>query len=68
VSVTKVTTIHCDLCGRWADVDFNELVSEARKRLARIGWKTYRKDDGHLGDLCNDGLIGGTCGGFHAVH
>lgn len=38
MSVTKITSIHCDGCGDWEYCNITESAADVRRRLARVGW------------------------------
>lgn len=52
--IVNTRHINCNFCGEWASVDDDETAREARKRLARRGWRVLPNADqrGRLMDAC----------------
>lgn len=53
MSITRVTSIHCDGCGVWVYVDIDDTASSLRRYLKRHGWRiNVKRDDGFVQDFC----------------
>lgn len=53
MSVTRITSVHCDGCGVWHYANVGEKVASVRRDLRRLGWRTnVRRDDGFVQDFC----------------
>lgn len=52
--IVSTRHINCNFCGEWANVDDTETARQARKRLARRGWRVLPHADqrGYLMDAC----------------